>query len=283
MNEYKLSKQLVDVIANVKIPEEIKIKKVKYLLYLGADVNAIEEKEFKTALMLAAENDEVMLAKVLLEKGADVNELCIGNYNVLMLAADSRSENVAEIFMKEKQLFEQEDYKGRTAIELASRAGALKIVQRLFEEGAVYRDKSRPCLFLGAGYGHLDVVKFWLDKGKDVNYKNKYGQNALMTAAKHGQTEMVQFLLEKGAKVNEVAKDGSTALLYAINEDYTEIVKVLLDNGATFDIVNKKCMDALTMAVFWENKEVQDLLKKKIDENKAKEKIGVVKYNGRDK
>jgi ankyrin repeat protein len=53
--------------------------------------------------------------------------------------------------------------------------------------------------------GHTEIVQLLLEKGADVNAKNKYGRTALIYATERGYTEIVQLLLEKGADVN--AKD----------------------------------------------------------------------------
>ena len=44
--------------------------------------------------------------------------------------------------------------------------------------------------------GHLEVVKFLLDRGADVNADNNY---AVRRASANGHLEVVKFLLENGA------------------------------------------------------------------------------------
>ena len=52
-NKNRLNRQLCDVIGDDNISEKIKLKKIKYLIYLGADVN--DKKYGKSALTLAVE------------------------------------------------------------------------------------------------------------------------------------------------------------------------------------------------------------------------------------
>lgn len=49
-----------------------------------------------------------------------------------------------------------------------------------------------------------------------------------MLAVSHGRLEMVKFLLDSGANVNVQDEDGSTALMCASEHGHTEIVKMLL-------------------------------------------------------
>ena len=68
-----------------------------------------------------------------------------------------------------------------------------------------------------AWFGHIDVMRILIDKGADVNAKNKNGATALILAADKGNAEIVSFLIDKGADVN--AKDGNgTALMLAANK-----------------------------------------------------------------
>ena len=59
-------------------------------------------------------------------------------------------------------------------------------------------------LWLAARGGHIDVVKFLVDKGADVNaciYKdNALGANVLAIAKAKGKPEVVEFLKQHGAK-----------------------------------------------------------------------------------
>jgi ankyrin repeat protein len=62
---------------------------------------------------------------------------------------------------------------------------------------------------------YSEMVKALIDKGADVNAKDKDGQTALMLAAGGGYTEIVKALIEKGADVNAKNNTGDTALSLA--------------------------------------------------------------------
>jgi ankyrin repeat protein len=48
--------------------------------------------------------------------------------------------------------------------------------------------------------GRTEIVKMLLDKGADVNAKDKYGQTALKVAASQDHTLVVDLLKQAGAK-----------------------------------------------------------------------------------
>lgn len=71
-----------------------------------------------------------------------------------------------------------------------------------------------------------------VEKGAEVNVKNKFGQTALMMAAKYGNVPLMKFLVEKGAEVNARSDKGMTALGYAKNAGQEESVKYLVSVNA---------------------------------------------------
>jgi ankyrin repeat protein len=96
--------------------------------------------------------------------------------------------------------------------------------------------------------GHLDNVKKLLDKGVDVNDKDKYGTTSLSLAAKNGHEEIVELLLRKGADVNVKNNAGHTSLQMSARQGHTEIITLLLKNGALLHRHEKYGCVALGMA-----------------------------------
>ena len=80
-------------------------------------------------------------------------------------------------------------------------------------------------LFEAALGGDLAQVKTFLEKGADVNAKDKAGMTVLMFAANGSNPEAVKLLIEKGADVNVKANYGATALNSSENREITELLK----------------------------------------------------------
>ncbi|MDX5526921.1 MAG: ankyrin repeat domain-containing protein [Wolbachia endosymbiont of Andrena nigroaenea] len=89
-------------------------------------------------------------------------------------------------------------------------------------------------LHYAAGEGCLEVVKFLIDEGINVNIINGYGSTALHNAAYRGDLEIIRLLLEKGANPTIRNKDGKNPRDVAVlrsrhNKDkpYDEIIHLL--------------------------------------------------------
>jgi ankyrin repeat protein len=106
----------------------------------------------------------------------------------------------------------------------------------------------------------LNLIKFLINTGADINDRDDSGYNALRIAAGYGHTEIVKLLLANGANVNSVDNDSFTALMSASGYGHTEIAKLLIAAGADVCTNNIASRTALMMAAFNNYPEVAKLL-----------------------
>ena len=64
--------------------------------------------------------------------------------------------------------------------------------------------------------GRSDVVELLIERGADINAKNKEGRTPLMEAAENRHEVVARILLSHGAEVNARDKSGKTALTRAV-------------------------------------------------------------------
>lgn len=83
------------------------------------------------------------------------------------------------------------------------------------------------------------AVKSALDKGVDVNTKDKNGRSLLLIATIGKQTEMVKMLISYKADVNLQDDQLDSPFLYAGASGQTELVRLFLDHGARFEVFNR--------------------------------------------
>ena len=138
-------------------------------------------------------------------------------------------------------------------------------VQRLIDDGAnvnAVTGAGRTPLMSATTYGHINIVRFLLENGADINTKDTYnGWTALMfsTGFKNQEFKIAQLLIENGADVNEIStKHGATALMMACKSCHSKIAKLLIEtpninlsitdnNGFTaLDYANQYCGERIT-------------------------------------
>ncbi|KRT84770.1 Ankyrin repeat-containing protein [Oryctes borbonicus] len=104
-------------------------------------------------------------------------------------------------------------------------------------------------MYIGAKDGYLNIVKYFVKHGADVDGYCKRGFTPLYLAAKSNQMDIVEFLLEDGADVNKRTIKGFTPLSIAIKQKCVNIVELLLRNGANVNKKNKGGFSPLSVAV----------------------------------
>jgi ankyrin repeat protein len=92
------------------------------------------------------------------------------------------------------------------------------------------RGQSVRPLFLAAGEEKLEVVRYLLDEGADVNARENWGSTALIEAASYGHIDIIKELLLRGADINAISEQG-TALDIAIIRKNTAAADLLRHRG----------------------------------------------------
>ena len=121
-----------------------------------------------------------------------------------------------------------------------------------------------------------EVIETLIDKGANVNAKNKDGSTALTKAAFNPNPEVIKTLIDEGADINAKNKDGYTALMFAapFNQN-PEVIKTLIDEDADVNAKNKYGYTALIQAaLFNQNPEVIKILINAGTDVNAKSKSG---------
>jgi ankyrin repeat protein len=161
----------------------------------------------RTALLAATQRNQLEVARLLINEGADVNARdFLQDTPFLIAGAEGRSE-ILELMLKAEPDLKSTNRFGGTA------------------------------LIPACHRGHVEAVKVLLTTAIDRNHVNYLGWTALMEAVVLGDggprhTEIVRLLVAAGADTDIPDRDGVTALAHARQRGYSEMVRILQTAGA---------------------------------------------------
>ncbi|ESN96232.1 hypothetical protein HELRODRAFT_68450 [Helobdella robusta] len=104
--------------------------------------------------------------------------------------------------------------------------------------------------------GNLEKLNEML-KPSQIDDKDENGMSLLHWSCDRGNIEIVKYLLEKGANINLQDDELQTALHYAAFCNYIEVVKVLIEHGADCNIEDSSKCTAKNVAT---SKEIVEIL-----------------------
>ena len=186
--------------------------------------------------------------RALLAKRADVNAARPDGSTALMLAADRNDLDVATLLIRANANVNAANEYGATALSVACASGHTALVTLLLNANAnpnAALVSGETPLMTASDKGHIDVVRALVDRGADVNAKeSRGGQTALMWAVAGRHPAIVKLLVERGADVRARSNGGFTPLLFAAQQGDLASGRTLLDAGA--DVNDARTTDRLT-------------------------------------
>ncbi|KAI8850331.1 ankyrin repeat-containing domain protein [Chytridium lagenaria] len=184
------------------------LPRVKHLLDIENVSATARDKDNCTALHWAAINNQIAIARLLVERGAEID--AIGG----------------ELMA--------------TPLQWASRSGHVQMATFLYQRGAnplVKDNQGYNSLHLAAHAGHAMMLIYLVAVGVDVNSPDTMGRTALMWTAYQGNSpESMDAVIKQKAGLDVTDSTGYTALHWAIISHHLNFAKKLIEAGATMDI-----------------------------------------------
>ena len=202
------------------------VETAQLLLERGVDVNA-RPKDRWTSLHRAAFYGRVELARVLLDNGANVKLETERGETALHIVSRGECDSQEQGASTARLLLEHGvDVNARrkdswTSLHWAAFKGRVEVAQVLLDHGAnakLETEEGETTLHI-VSRGKYDsqeqgvsIARLLLERGVDVNARDKIGWIPLHMAAFHGRVGVAQVLLDHGANATLETKNGETAL-----------------------------------------------------------------------
>jgi ankyrin repeat protein len=234
-------------------------------LLLAADsalVNS-KDKDNKTPLFIAAEQGNLGVIEVLLDKGGDIDAQSARHGNALQAASARGDKEIATLLLDKGADVNAQGGHFGNALQAASARGDKEMATLLLDKGADVDAQGGyfgNALQAASWNGNKEMATLLLDKGADVNTQGGYFSNALQAALEKGYQDIATLLLDKGADVNAQSGRYSNALYAASERGQKEMATLLLDKGADVDAQGGHFGNALQAASYNSQKEIATLL-----------------------
>lgn len=153
-----------------------------------------------------------------------------GESSKSMTEAISRGDTLAmsEIIIKEINIDSKKENKNLCLL-LVADYGIMESTKYLIGIGAevdcIAPANFRTPLLVSVSNGHMNIVKYLLSKGADINAKDMMAANALILASTKGNLEIVKFLVENGIDIHTKMDGGYNARDMAKGKEIKKYLK----------------------------------------------------------
>ena len=219
--------------------------------FYGVNVDAKESQFGKTALHRAAEHDRYDVAVELLNYNASVNVTDKYFWTPLHKTAEKGWLEFSRLLLAHDADVGAVDKYGWTPLHRACDTGKLAVAKLLYKNGAnlnhgraqlghffpdvhAYANQDGTPMHCAAKRGHVDVVKWLIEAGADIDARDKYGWVPLYYAAESGQLTTTEVLIAGGAQLNTRGVSGGTPLFIARANGHVKVHDALGRAGATY-------------------------------------------------
>lgn len=194
----------------------------------------------RTPLHYAAMGNRAAIAKVLLDRGANIHATDHDDQTPLHYAADAFGDlSTAQLLLDRGADPKRRDEYGCEVLHRALRGSAPQsygLVKRLLDAGCSAKgtsDVHHP-IHQAALYANAPVVRLLLDHGAPLEVRDVSGNTPLMTAVRNRDPQVVSLLLSRGADASALNRDGLSALdvAMAMQKPNEAAVKLLRDKKA---------------------------------------------------
>jgi ankyrin repeat protein len=168
-------------------------------------------------------------------------------------------DGLKKIISENPDRINQIDKDGNSFLHRAVHTGNVDMVKFLVSRGAdvnVKDNYGQTPVQIAAQLDDAEIIIHLVSNGAEINIKNSIGKTPLHDAVAHDQFQIVNYLISQDAEINAKDINGKTPLHDAVFDNYSEISAYLVSKGAGFNLKDSDGKAALHYAVINENLDI---------------------------
>ncbi|MFT4022800.1 MAG: ankyrin repeat domain-containing protein [Flavihumibacter sp.] len=244
------------------------VELMEYLVSKGAKLNLHDNNGYSPLTIAAAGGQTNTRIYDMCISGGLVpkKEIARGGANALLLIAPyDKDFTLIDYFISKGIDVKSKDSAGNTAFDYAVRSGSIDVLKKLTQKGVKFSPNIMYTASAGGRGGSvatLELYKYLEELKADPKAMSPNGDNVLHNLARRAkQEEIIRYFIDKGVDINKTNNDGTTPFMNAayLNQD-TATILFLLPYVKDINQVNKAGLSALSMAVRRNTPDVVSLL-----------------------
>jgi ankyrin repeat protein len=189
---------------------------INTLLKQGFALNSRDENGDTPLIFVLKNNDNLNVARLMIEAGADINAPNKEGMTPLLVATETannllkQQKILSAAQINKVSLIPEEQLRGRTAYQMKR---AEKMLRILLHYGADINQETpfgTPLMSAATSDLNINILNILLNSGAKVNAQDQNGQSALFYARAHDAVEAEALLIKYGADINLLDRYGRT-------------------------------------------------------------------------
>lgn len=252
---------------------------VQYLISKGSDMQT-QDSHGSEPIVFAVSGGQknVAVYDAFVKGGIDLKKKYKNGANLLLLGiANDTDLTIANYLVAKGLSLKVVDNDGNTAFDYAAKGGNVQVLKSLLAKGV--KPTNGALIFMSQGgrgtAASLEAYQYLVEELKlDPKFASKSGNVLHSIVRKPNQDEIIKYFLEKGVDVNQADADGVTPLMNAASGKNLAVVQLLCAKVKNIDAVNERGETALMQTVASGSPEIVSFLLDKGANVKVEDQAG---------